>query len=395
MIPADIASQLRLITQDQPAPVQPQLPAKQLTDLLSNLIPGQRLLAEIKSQLPNGTYRAMVSQREVTLALPFAAQSGDALELEVIDSNGRVSLAFVAKQTAGGEAAKGDSVPTRLSATGQMIGNLLGGIDAEGKRARPAALNNNQPLVDKMPQSPAALVPVLKEALVKSGMFFEAHQARWVKGEVDTATLLQQPQGKLSPNPAPQSSPPPPTTPLPAETKEAGKPATTTVINHGPEGRPATVAAEGKEAPAPAQHQSALADKAPATAPRAANVPAELMPIVQQQLDALSTQSYLWQGQIWPGQEMEWEIIEEDESGREGEDDETKQWTTRLTLTLPSLGGVTATLRLRSASDLEISLDAEPASQDTLRAGSEALRQQLQGVGLQLTQFEISHGEPD
>mgnify|MGYP001172827322 FL=1 len=397
MIPSDVASRLRLLTQDQPAPPQPAIPSKQLTDVLSNLVPGQRLLAEIKSLLPNGTYRAVISQREITLALPFSAQAGDSLELEVIDSDGRVSLAFVAKQTPAGEATKGDGAPTRLSSTGQMIGNLLGNIDAEGKRAKPAALNNNQPLFEKMPTSAAALLPVLKEALGKSGMFFEAHQARWVQGKIDTASLLEQPQGKLSPGvpPAPPQAPPAPSPEAAHKqlaTANPGNPAPHTT----PTGSPQATERQAAETREAAQPAPAAAEKIAASAPRAGpgNVPAELMPIVQQQLDALSTQSYLWQGQLLPGQPMEWEIIEEDKDGERSEDEEGKRWTTRLQLTLPNLGGVTATLRLRSASDLEILINADSAAQATLRAGSDSLRSQLHAAGLHLNQFDISDGEP-
>lgn len=397
MIPSDVASRLRLLSQDQPAPTQPALPTKQLTDVLSNLVPGQRLLAEIKMLLPNGTYRAVISQREVTLALPFAAQSGDSLELEVIDSDGKVSLAFVAKQNPAGEATKGDGAPTRLSSTGQMIGTLLGNIDAEGKRARPAALNNNQPLFEKMPTTAAALLPVLKEALSKSGMFFEAHQARWVQGKLDTAMLLAQPQGQLSPRLTA-----PPTTPEAAIATPANPEAGHKSVATANTGMPNTAGnsqpspaptADAKEAP---QHTALSADKTGSTLPRATpgHVPADLLPIVQQQLDALSSQSYLWQGQLLPGQAMEWEIIEEDQTGEGDAEGDEKRWTTRLQLTLPNLGGVTSTLRLRSASDLEILINADPAAQETLRAEGDTLHAQLRAAGLNLKQLDISDGEP-
>lgn len=49
-----------------------------------------------------------------------------------------------------------------------------------------------------MPKTAADLVPVLKQALTESGMFYEAHQARWVAGEFPTENLKQEPQGKLS-----------------------------------------------------------------------------------------------------------------------------------------------------------------------------------------------------
>ena len=78
MIPPDVASSLRLVLPDtnalqsqQTAPVPA---AQRIADVLSNAVPGQRILAEIQAMLPNGTYRAVVAQREITLALPFSAK---------------------------------------------------------------------------------------------------------------------------------------------------------------------------------------------------------------------------------------------------------------------------------------------------------------------------------
>ena len=59
--------------------------------------------------------------------------------------------------------------------------------------------------------------------------------------------------------------------------------------------------------------------------------------LVQQQLEALATQNFSWQGQVWPGQEMRWEI-DEDAARPYLENEETAQkWTTRVHLTLPNL----------------------------------------------------------
>jgi hypothetical protein len=99
MIRADVANRL------QPAAdlaLRPALPAQEITDKLAGLVAGQRLLAEIQSLMPNGTYRALINQRSVTLALPFAAKTGDAIELEVAESDGKLTLAVVLESGIGG-----------------------------------------------------------------------------------------------------------------------------------------------------------------------------------------------------------------------------------------------------------------------------------------------------
>lgn len=431
MIPADLASRLQSLHLDQqPSAPQPALPIQKLTDALSDLQAGQRIMAEIQAQLPNGTYRALVGQREITLALPFAAKQGDSLELDVVETDGKLSLAVVAKQAGGAQSGAGlDSVPTTLSQTGKLIGDLLGGIGDQGKRATPAPLNGNQPLVDKFPASAAELAPVLKEALSKSGVFYEAHQARWVAGQLSTSQLLQEPQGQHSSltaaglltntTVAPQGSAP--TSPPGAASsgqETPGKAATASGTNAtatsptlsestSSASTPGTAALGTAPAPHTTAAENAVNDSRLATTPAGSadqnasaaakgqpmQIPADLAPLVQQQLDALATQTYAWQGQIWPGQQMSWEIDEQQHKDHGGEADLAAQWQTRLKLNLPQLGGIDASLRLRPGNEVEISLaTADGNSETTLGAAALQLKQQFEAAGLHLTQLVIKHG---
>jgi hypothetical protein len=393
MIPADLASRLRvaLPPTQQEAP-QPVIPVQKLTDALSNLVPGQRVLAEVQAMLPNGTYRALVAQRDVTLALPFSAKAGDSLELEVLESDGKVTLAFVANRTTGQEATTQarESVPTTLSQTGRLIGNLMGNAE-EGAKAAPAPLNGNQPLSKSAPEA-AQLAPILKEALGKSGVFYEAHQARWVAGQLPTEALRQEPQGKILPNPnmpapAPLAGPsnqPPPAAPHTATTTQVGQP-------------PATIVHESRSAdPAPPVSSSASRTEQPTqqTSQQGPVIPRELTPIVQQQLDALATQNYAWQGQVWPGQKLWWEISEDSDQQQESYGEPGKRWQTRLKLDLPSLGDIEATLRLQPGGRVEIRMSADSAnSESRLLDNGEALTKRFSAAGLELTLLRVHHDE--
>lgn len=500
MIPADVASRLKLVVADQPAPPQSVVSAPKLADILSDLVPGQRILAEIQALLPNGTYRAVVAQRDVTLALPFSAKAGDSLELEVVESDGKLTLAFVANRTAAQpQAGQGrESVTTTLSSAGRLIGDLLGGIDQQGKRAPPAPLNGNQPLVAEFPDTPGQLIPVLKDALSRSGMFYESHQARWVEGKLPTSALLQEPQGKLSPRasapPPPASAPIPaalpirteppavpqgraaalqaayglapetapaspsaaaptgipaqplsstqtpsaaqlpaaaqmlPTSILPEESPVAGGTpnpalpefpdlgATPSPDRGGNAAHPAETAehsllpptgpgerAEGARNPAlPAEREASPlplpnADSTSAARPAASGqnpIPPDLTPLVQQQLDALATQNYVWQGQVWPGQHLHWEIEEKNGGPRPQDGEAPQQWQTRLKLTLPLLGGIEAVMHLRTGGEIDISLTADSAaSREKLIAAGTGLGQQLESAGLRLTALAVQHGQ--
>ena len=431
MLPPDVASSLRQILPDQQAATNtqtmPVAAAQKIADVLSNLVPGQRVLAEIQALLPNGNYRAIVAQREITLALPFSAKAGDTLELEVAENDGKIALAFVANRSTGEQAGKlNDSAATTLSQTGKLIGDLLNGISDQGKRAAPAPLNGNLPLVDDFPDQAANLAPILKDALTKSGVFYESHQARWVAGELPTAALKLEPQGKFSITPPTVTF----NAALPAISAGAGAGTITSAgeavtIANGASPDDAAInslgAAIKQDEPgkqnATATNTAAVDGNSAAKTPdtgKAVNVatntqaatqssqpgapanamPRDLVPIVQQQLDALSTQNYAWQGQIWPGQQMQWEIGENPDGARSTENDAIARWQTRLKLVLPMLGGIDAILRLNPAGEVSVTLTADSASSEArLRESASVLGRQMEAAGLTLTQLLVEHGE--
>ena len=392
MIPPDVASSLRLILPDQQAATNaqtlPVVAAQKIADVLSNLVPGQRILAEIQALLPNGNYRAIVGQRDITLALPFTAKAGDSIELEVTESDGKLTLAFVANRTESAAAKGGqESVPTTFSSTAKMIGNLMSGIDGEGKRAPAAPLNGNQALVEAMPKSAQDLVPVLKQALSQSGMFYEAHQARWVAGQLPTEALRQEPQARFSPAPVPL--------PIYAEADDnLAKTALATSYTATAAASPATAQASEQIAPnvARAEHAS---QSAATTVTTGTPMPRELTPIVQQQLDGLANQNFAWQGQVWPGQQMWWEIGQNSDEARNLAGEPMAQWQTRMKLSLPTLGGIDAVLQLRAGGELGITLTADSEiSEARLRESATQLRSQFEAAGLNLTKLLVQHGQP-
>ena len=368
MIPPDVASSLRLVQPDQRAlpeqQNQPVAPAQRIADVLSNAVPGQRIMAEIQAMLPNGTYRALVAQRDVTLALPFSAKPGDTLELEVTESDGKLTLAFVTNRTeTPANKSSPESVPTSLSSTGKLIGDLMSGIDGEGKRAPPAPLNGSQPIVESMPKSAADLAPVLKQALTQSGMFYEAHQARWVAGEMPTEALKLEPQGKIA---------------------VAGETVAVNLKN-------AAKMADGNTSVESVTTPGNQTRNESVTLP---GLPREMVPLVQQQLDGLANQNFAWQGQIWPGQQMRWEIGENPEDRRAANETEPQHWQSRLKLSLPMLGAIDVALSLRAGGDVRIAVTADSENSKTrLQEGVLQLKKQFETAGLNLTDCIVQHDE--
>ena len=389
MIPADLAARLRLINEasffNTEPPVAGLQRAREIQAQLPELVPGQRFFATLQRTLPDGTFRAVVAGQQMTLSLNSAAKSGDTLELEVSQVTPRAVLARIV----GGETAAGSTASAQpaLSQTGRLISFLLTGQPTP----QPASLAGNQPLLNAPPASGTQLVPLLRQALSQSGLFYESHQAQWVLGKLDTAALLREPQGQQS---APGAGQPG----TGASAGSAGQAATATAS-----ATPSTPAAPAVQSAATAaarvaggadeatqvdstRNAAALRAGVEEAAPvRAQPIPERLIPVVHQQLDALATQQYVWQGQAWPGQPIEWVIEDpQGEGGNEGDDTEPT-WNTTLRLTMPRLGGVEAQLHLTPAGvALRLRAD-DPPTIRALDAGGAALASALEAANLKLT----------
>ena len=381
MIPADVAGRLQVSAD---AALRPVAQTQEIADKLSGLVAGQKVMAEIQAMLPNGTYRAMINQRSITLALPFSAKSGDSLELQVTENDGKLALAVLSRQDGSAGKAGAESVSATLSRTGQLISSLFAGTNrAQGRDAHAVPLNGNQPIATAPPNTAQDLLPLLKQAITQSGMFYESHQAEWVEGRLPKAALLQEPQGKLS-SPAAFAS---------ALAEEQG------VSQNQPRastGEPA-VAARITADLAQSSNTSVEGSKAAIAQSQTSGqvVAPQTQPLVQQQLEALATQNFSWQGQVWPGQEMRWAIDEDATRSEQDGEDSAPRWSTRLHLTLPNLGEVDARIRLEGNS-IAISMTADSAGTRTLmRVSSSALRSQLDEAGLTLASMGVSAGEDE
>lgn len=365
MIPADLAARLRLINEasffNTEPPVAGLQRAREIQAQLPELVPGQRFFATLQRTLPDGTFRAIVAGQQMTLSLNTAAKSGDTLELEVAQVTPRAVFArIVGTETAANANA---SAQPALSQTGRLISFLLTGQPTP----QPASLAANQPLLASPPTSGAQLAPLLRQALGQSGMFYESHQAQWVIGARDTASLMREPQAQAA-------------TAQTAARRPTGTPAPATPT-------PSAAAPGSQAAAAEASEQASAASRAAVdeAAPVRANpIPERLLPLVHQQLDALATNQYVWQGQAWPGQQMEWIIEDPERDGSEGEASDPG-WNTTLRLTLPRLGNIEAQMHLTAAGvALRLRTDDE-ATIVALDTNAAALASALEAANVRLT----------
>lgn len=326
MLPADLlASTLaRIATTDKPL-----ITAnadKQTQQNALKLEVGQQVQATVQAKVAADVFQVKVANQTIQMQLPAFVRSGDQVTLQVVSLQPKLSFSFAAS-----------SNPLSTSEQLGSTARLLSSLSQQPIRQDYVPPTRREPLWigERAAPDTSQLAGRLQQSLNHSGLFYESHQAQWISGTRTTPQLLQEPQNLLR----------------------------TQVAQH----------------PLPAGGESNT---------RTPSIPEHLQPLVQQQLQALENKQVVWMGQAWQGQDMRWEVREEDaRSGKEGED--TKQWVTELHLDLPKLGGVTARLSMNGNA---VSLKFEVADEQTTRtmgAATEQLVASLTAHGVPVLQTLI------
>lgn len=268
-----------------------------------HLAAGQQVQATIQEQLSPGLFKVLIAGQTVQMQLPAQLKVGNVITLKVESVSPRLTLSFLASTTP-------LASQEQISSTSRLLANLadlpLARTLIESSSGRAVWQTAGTPPDSKL------LAAGLRDALANSGLFYESHQAQWVAGDRSTAQLLVEPQNQLSHNAQ--------------NTQGAAAPATQ------PDRDAQNTLSITQSASPP--------DKA--TTDSGLPIAKELIPLVQQQLHTLETHQLTWTGQVWPGQQMQWEIQGEPEHHPSLPDE--RQWSTEMELALPKLGDVHARL---------------------------------------------------
>ena len=275
--------------------------------------PGQKLQGSVQAQLSPGLFKVSVAGQTIQMQLPAFIRSGDTVKLQVIATTPRLSFSMSASTNP-------LSTPESLSS----VARLLSALSQQPLEKTYVRAAHSAPLwATPQPPQSIQLAGLLREALGNSGLFYESHQAQWLEGARSTAQLLREPQNLPPKQTSNQTSNQTSAAATGAELSRADTPRLPNTAG----------SAEGK----------------------ALGIPEHLQPLVQQQINTLETRQMLWQGNVWPGQAMQWEIHEQSPPPPAAQ--EQQQWVTQIHLDLPRLGKVTAMLRFDSAG-LSLTLDA-------------------------------------
>lgn len=223
-----------------------------------------------------------------------------------------------------------NSAPTVLSDTGKLIDQIL-------HTGQPSDIAT--PTISKTPilpsaaalRDPVVLAKELQTGLTASGLFYESHIVEWADGKRPLTELLTEPQA------------------------QAGN----------------------------------LSDSMTS----ALTTNKELAQLIHQQLDTLEQQRIVWQGNLFPGQALEWEIAKQRSSHDTDVANDEQNWLSTVRFELPHLGQVSAVLELQ-ANKLSLRLRAEqPGTVSALKTHAAELASALESSGSQLQSLTVSQDE--
>ncbi len=333
-------------------------------DLGSLFTQGEQVSATVIGALGNGRFAVQINNQLLDLNLPAGATAGEKLDLTVIAN--RPTLTFALSTATSPDYHPG--VSTELSSGACYLSDLLNSGNKAGGAAQTAQTGATAPLFEGAPNA-EALAGKLAQTLDQSGLFYESHQAQWVDGQRSLQTLQQEPQARLA------------QTPAQAQTAASTAPDARTQQGLVKD------AADIASLKAATNALTSQTDLSSANINHLTGTPeqqAALAGLVQKQLDSIDRQAIIWQGQAWPGQQMQWSV-QADDHGRNTAyaDPADRQWRTTLNLDMPHLGHVAVSAVLYQG-QFNLQFKASPAAIKQLQSAQSALDNQFAGAGLDL-----------
>jgi hypothetical protein len=223
-----------------------------------------------------------------------------------------------------------------LSSAAQLISNLLRS-QAPGAQT---GIVSHAPALSGPPTMPTGqIATALHDSVAYSGVFYESHVTEWVDGKRNLSDLQREPQAQI-----------------------------------------------GKSI-----DNTALLTRADAAT-------TDIGKIVNTQLSTLDQPRISWQGEVWPGQRMEWEISRDEHDGdnQNSQDatENTPTWQSVVRFNFAHLGSVAASIRLvGNQVHMQIRTNNETAT-DALRTHGIELAHSLEAAGSSLDSLIVKRDGP-
>ena len=318
------------------------------------LVIGQAVTGLVKS-VAKGVSLVEIAGQTVAMRLPQPVAAGDTLKLSFAGHMPQPVFILDTPETARTET-------TQFSQTARMLSDIMQRVPER----TPPTLTPPGPLLDQPTTNPGELALTLRTALVRSGLFYESHLADWAVGLDSLDGLMQEPQNRM-------------------------------LIADSARGTPSAAARSALDLA-----ETAITAALPGTSltvetdQKTAN---PMHTLLSQQLQVLESPNFVWRGELWPGQMLEWQVRRNQDQPA---DDPTRStpiereaataWESHLKLTLPQLGTVNVHIRLDAGQAFSIKMVPEqPETGPLLQKNQARLAEQLVTAGCTLSSVTVQH----
>lgn len=345
--------------------------------------PGQQLRGEVLQNLGGERFLLQVGGEGVEVQLPKGARVGERLNLFFVGNDPPTLL--LVRQGKGGDAL--------VSQTGRWLSTMIS--PQESQLSAKEGFGVLRTLLQTAPSDPAQLEQGLKQGVKGSGLFYEAHLSRWFSGKYPLEELLKEPQGRLSTQPgqvAAERTLQQQGASLPIDLKGGQMAQHGKSMSQGAPPQQGLSPQQGETVQQSQQRGEPLKLLQQQT-PTQEGVDPRTMPLVKEQLATLQSGQVLFQGELFPGQQVELRIKDNEKGGGDDEQEQQSPWETRLVITLPKLGRVEVDLDLVS-NKVDLAISAEQEETVTgMEIQLEQLKEQLLASGLEPGKLTVKrHG---
>ncbi len=187
---------------------------------------GSKVPVSVLSRLGDGSFMVRVADMQVRMALPAGTQPGAELSMKVLAASPQptfqlgdatlhgtpVPLSTNAASLAAAVAAATTSANSPFTQAGAQhegadlspAARLLAQVlHSAGGNGASASVTGATPLVPQGAPDPAQLAGQLRQAIAKSGLFYESHVAEWAEGKRPLSELMGEPQAQKPPGTPP------------------------------------------------------------------------------------------------------------------------------------------------------------------------------------------------
>ncbi|HSY28575.1 MAG TPA: flagellar hook-length control protein FliK [Burkholderiaceae bacterium] len=355
---------------------------------------GQLFQAQVLSQLEDGTFLVNVGDNALRMALPAGTNVGGTLPMTLLATDPRP--AFLLEQ-------QNDGSSALLSNAAKVINTALQSAQQSGA---PTAIVGKTPLLTTPTADTPQIAGALQDGIEFSGVFYESHVGQWADGERALADLMLEPQTQVASQGATQAGAQNQASAAATAGKSQASNAPTVLQ------RPATSDTELSRlidnAVTSASNGQTKLSQAINTLLNTRNLPQEADTLVRTptltqetaqninlQLNTLEQHRIAWQGELWPGQQFEWEVSDEtSRGGQQGDASEgNASWQSVVRFELPTLGKVSATINLAGG---HVQIRVNTASQGSaalLKAHGDELASAMDAAGSPLDSLIIKQDE--